>query len=246
MGSFAAAGHAMGWDHDGLVRGFRRAFVDTLPWRYDLPVFSVFSPVQGDRALQRVFEDAQIEDLWTSCFCVAANITRAEAKVFRRGPVWHAVRASGSFPGLLPPVPERGELLVDGGLLDNVPVALMQGLCPGPVIASDVSSEVELEVDPDLTLSPSPGRHLRSRLGLSRSRVQFPGIVPVILRSLECREVADRAGRRRAAALYLTPPVAGFGLMEVKRLEAIVAAGYGYALQRFRELPPSFPRQRTD
>ena len=105
-----------------------------------------------------------------------------------------------------------------------------------------MSREVELQVDPALTLGPSSGRALWRRFGPARERTQFPGIAAVLLRSIECREVADKEARRRAAALYLTPPVVAFGLTEVKKLEAIVDAGYRYTLERLAELPASFPR----
>jgi predicted acylesterase/phospholipase RssA len=244
MGAVAAAAYAMGWGHEGVLSTFRRAFIETLPWKYDLPLVSVFDPRPGDRALQRIFGDTRIEDLWTSGFCVAANITRAQVHVFRRGPVWRAVRASGAFPGLVPPVPENGELLVDGGLLTNLPVDVMQTLSPGPVIACDVSREVELQVDPELTLSPT-SRHMLLRR-LRRSGPRFPGIAPILLRAVECREVAEKEARRRAAALYLTPPVAAFGLTDVKKIDAIVEAAYRYTLERLRDVPDTFPRQPVE
>src|SRR5262249_48857752 len=152
MGSMPAATHALGWNDQDTVRAFREVFVDTaLPTQaYTLPLLSVFSPHRGERAMRHAFGDTMIEDLWLPYFCVAANITRGALVVQRRGLLWRAMRASGSFPGLFPPVPEHGELLVDGGLLNNLPIDVMQSLCPGPVIASDVSREVELQVDPEL------------------------------------------------------------------------------------------------
>ena len=156
MGSLVGACHAMGFDFARTVDTLDRTFVKTRPHRgYTLPLVSVFAPRKVERALEEVFADTRIEDLWLNYFCVATNLTHARLDVFRRGPVCRAMRASGSFPGLLPPVPFAGDLLVDGGLLDNLPVELLQGLCPGPVIASDTYQDEDLGVDPALERSPS-------------------------------------------------------------------------------------------
>jgi NTE family protein/lysophospholipid hydrolase len=246
MGAIVGGAGAMGFGHAEMLSLFRRAFVDTRATRgYTLPVVSVFSPTKGERAVRQIFGDTRIEDLWTNFFCVAANITQARLHVFRRGPVWRAMRASGSFPGLLPPVPEKGDLLVDGGLLNNLPIDVMQEMCAGPIIASDVSRATELQVDPSLDLCPSPGQLLRSRLSPGANPIAFPGIGDVLLRSIEIRDVTHRARLRSAATLYIAPPLGEFSLMAVHKLDAIVATGYRHALECLKTLPLSFPRERS-
>ncbi len=245
MGSMPAATYAMGLAHEETVRAFRRCFVDTArpTQAYTLPLVSVFNPARGERAMREMFGETRIEDLWLGYFCTASNITRGELVVQRRGVLWRAMRASGSFPGLFPPVPDEGELLVDGGLLNNLPIDVMQALCPGPIIACDVSRERELQVDPTLELAPSVGRLLAGRLGKGANGRRFPGLAPILLRSIECRDVGQRAARRRAATLYLAPPIGAFGLMEVDKLDEIVEVGYRYARDRLREgLLPALPR----
>jgi NTE family protein/lysophospholipid hydrolase len=244
MGSMPGATYALGWGDEEVMRAFRKVFVETaMPTQaYTLPLLSVFSPQRGERAMQRAFGDTLIEDLWLGYFCVASNITRGTLLVQRRGLLWRAMRASGSFPGLFPPVPERGELLVDGGLLNNLPIDVMQTLCPGPVIASDVSREVELQVDPEMEISPSAGRMLWSRINPWSPRIHFPGLGPVLLRSVECRDAPQKLALRESAAWYLAPPIGRFSLTDVGRLTEIVEIGYRYTRERLPELPPSIPR----
>jgi len=57
---------------------------------------------------------------------VSANLTRAEEVVHERGQLWQAVRASLSLPGIFPPVYFDGDLLIDGGALDNVHAEVMR------------------------------------------------------------------------------------------------------------------------
>ena len=64
--------------------------------------------------------DAAIEDLWLRFFCCSTNLTRGTLAVHERGPAARAVRAAQSVLGLLPPVADGGDLLVDGGYLNNV------------------------------------------------------------------------------------------------------------------------------
>src|SRR6185295_5148647 len=162
VGTLAPATFAMGFTHDEIVKAVRDIIV--APGRplkpYTLPVISLFSTRTGERALRAVFGDMGIEDLWINYFCVASDITRGELRVLREGPVWWATRASGAFPGLFPPVPDGGNLLVDGGLFRNLPVDVMRDLCPGPVIASDVAKERGLKVDASLIAAPGPLRFL--------------------------------------------------------------------------------------
>ena len=67
-----------------------------------------------------------IEDLPRRFFCVSASLNRAEEVVHERGPLWPAVRASMSLPGIFPPVYDGGDLLVDGGAVNNVPADIMR------------------------------------------------------------------------------------------------------------------------
>src|SRR5207237_910567 len=74
-----------------------------------------------DDALAETFGDRRLEDLWTTCFVVSCNLSRAGLVVHRRGPVRRYVRASVAVPGILPPLCEDGELLVDGSVVNSVP-----------------------------------------------------------------------------------------------------------------------------
>jgi NTE family protein len=247
MGSLVAACHAFGFDFEGTVRALRRAFVETNPQRgYTLPLVSVFSPEPTERALVEIFGDTQIEDLWTSYYCVATNLTRGAPHVFQRGLLWRAMRASGAFPGLLPPVPIAGDLFVDGGLLDNLPVEVMQRLCRGPILASNTAQETDLRVDPALERCPSPAQLLAERLRLRSPRTLVPGPVTVLMRAIECRDVGHQRRQRAAADFCFDLPVGAYGLVDFQKIEAILETGYAYAREAVDRLPASVPRESSN
>ena len=107
---------------------------------YTVPATSVLRGEKITDRLRRAFGDIDIADLWIPYYCVSANLTRARTEYHDRGDLVTAIRASIAIPGVLPPVPLDGDLLVDGGVVDNVPVAEMRRRNPtGRIIAVDVA-----------------------------------------------------------------------------------------------------------
>ncbi|MEZ4550148.1 MAG: patatin-like phospholipase family protein [Desulfobacterales bacterium] len=104
-----------------------------------LPLFSFLSGRKINLAAKEIFQDIHIEDLWLPFFCVSTNLTLASAVIHRRGLLLNAIRASCAVPGLVPPVIQNNEILVDGGIMNNMPVEIARGLFKGKVIAVDVT-----------------------------------------------------------------------------------------------------------
>jgi NTE family protein len=107
-------------------RGFKRR---------TFPRYSLLDHVEFDKALQRQCRGAQIEDVWRPYFAVATDVDRVGQSLYiiRHGALWKAMRASGSIPAVLPPMfTDDGRMLVDGGVVDNVPLAPMKTLKSGP------------------------------------------------------------------------------------------------------------------
>ncbi len=75
-----------------------------------------------------------IEDLPLPVALIATDIGNGERVVLREGSLTAAMRASMSVPGLLAPVDHQGRKLVDGGLVDNVPISEVRRLCQADVV----------------------------------------------------------------------------------------------------------------
>lgn len=85
--------------------------------------------------------ERRIENLALPVAIVATDIGTGDKVVFRSGELSTAMRASMSVPALLSPVPYQGRSLVDGGLVDNLPIDEVMAICqPQVVIAVDVGS----------------------------------------------------------------------------------------------------------
>ena len=115
----------------------RRAFRRPTWPRYGLIDHKVF-----DAALKAEYADVLIEDLWLPYFAVSCNLSDHKPRIHRSGPVWQAVRASSSIPAMLPPfITTEGEMLVDGALVDNVPLVQMQKIKTGPNVVVELGAE---------------------------------------------------------------------------------------------------------
>jgi NTE family protein/lysophospholipid hydrolase len=198
-----------------------------------LPLVSLLTGRRIGTRLASVLGDVHIEDLPIPYFCVSTNLSRAEVQVHRSGPLVRAVRASISLPGVLPPVAVDGDLHVDGGLLDNLPIEIMASESGGEVIAVDVSPEEDLRFQLDLALGFSGWRALGLRLNPFVETPDLPTLSTVLMRSVLVASLAKERERRAAqgASLYLRVPVEEWGLLEFERLQSISQRGYEACLE---------------
>lgn len=126
------------------VERIEREWLDTdLPkvMRSFLPTFPRAGLSSGSelrKYLRALLGDARIEELSIPFAAVACDIDTGEAVVLRRGLLADAMRASASIPGIFHPVRWEGHLLVDGGLVEPLPVRVCRELGADLVIGVDI------------------------------------------------------------------------------------------------------------
>lgn len=238
MGAILGAGVSLCWSIDELTDRFRRAFVDGKPLRdYTLPFVSLVSGHKVTRLLQHAFGDVTIEDLPLDFFCVSSNLTTGHSEVHRRGELWRWLRASVAIPGVLPPVVHKGELLVDGGTMNNLPVDAMRDLGRGPVIGCDVGADRAFTTDTDEVDVPLPWQLMR----WMREKKHRPNIFQILWRAGMVNSNAMTAAHREKTDLLLQPPLAQIDMLNWKGFDRAIAAGYEYAVRRLEKLPLDSP-----
>jgi predicted acylesterase/phospholipase RssA len=183
-----------------------------------------------NKGLQKMYGDVQIEDLWVKYYSVSANLTRAQTEVHRRGPVWKSVRASMSIPGQIPPVVFDGELHVDGGVLNNLPVDVMREVCDGIIIANNVSPKVDLNVAGLSEVTHSGWHYLKEVLNPFSKKMQMPGIFNTLMRSGMLSSIQAINVSKAMADIYMSPPIDNFQLLDFGASHEIEEVGYKYAL----------------
>ena len=238
MGGILGAGVALGWSIEELTDRFRASFVDAKPLRdYTLPFVSLVSGRKVTRLLQRAFADVTIEDLPLDFFCVSSNLTTGHSEVHRRGELWRWLRASIAIPGVLPPVVHKGEILVDGGTMNNLPVDAMRELGRGPVIGCDVGADRAFTTDMDEVDVPLPWQLMR----WMREKRHRPNIFQILWRAGMVNSNAMTAAHREKTDLLLQPPLAQIDMLNWRGFDRAIAAGYEYAVRRLEKLPLNSP-----
>jgi predicted acylesterase/phospholipase RssA/CRP-like cAMP-binding protein len=227
QGGVMACQYAMGWD-DATTMAKNRAAVRHR-FDYTFPITALMAGAEMTDAMREMFEDTQLEDLWLPCYCVSVNLSRAALAVHERGPVWKYTRATTSIPGVLPPVIDGGEMLVDGGLLNNLPTDIMrQREDCGAVIAIDANSGIGSVRDqrPPYETSLSGWRVLWQRLNPFAAKPRVPTMGNIMVRIAALNDAMHVKTSRGLADVYMRLTIGKYGLLEFRALEAIVAAGY--------------------
>ncbi|KAI9832720.1 MAG: Neuropathy target esterase [Phylliscum demangeonii] len=209
-------------------------------WRFAMdltyPSASYTTGHEFNRGIFKTFGDSQIEDSWLEFFCNTTNISKSRAEYHSRGYVWRYVRASMSLAGLLPPLCDEGDLLLDGGYLDNLTVAHMKSLGADIIIAVDVGS-----IDDN-----TPQQFGDSLSGFWASFNRWnpfsPHPNPPTLSEIQARlayvssvDALERA-KKTPGCLYFRPPIEHFGTLEFGRFEEIYQVGYRYGKAHLGQL----------
>lgn len=231
MGALVGAGLALGDDSSWMVgmsqrNGYRRTLHDLT-----LPLTSVFAGRKVTAMLQSEYGDVMIEDLWRPFFAVAANLSQAEELIIDRGPLWEAVRASIAIPGVFSPITRGGDLLVDGGIMNNLPIDIMRRWCEeGQVIAVNVSprsSGGQWELTPHV----SGWRIAASRLNPFAEATRVPSIAGTVLRSMDTNSVSRLIRHTHLADLVIQPDVKAYSILDWDSHEAIIEIGRAAGLR---------------
>jgi len=187
-GAAMAAALAYGVDPERVDEGTHNIFVKRRAFRRPtFPRYGLIDHKVFDAALKAEYGDTLIEDLWRPYFAVSSNLSDHMPRIHRRGLVWHAVRASGSIPAVLPPFfTKEGEMLVDGALVDNIPLGQMKAMKIGPnvVVAPGLESPTSYAVDYEAI--PGAFELIGAMLNpFSRRRLpQVPSMLQVIMLSM--------------------------------------------------------------
>lgn len=228
MGSIVGAAVALEWDDAEIKERLRHSFVKSNPVNdYTLPFLSLIKGRKVARLLEQNFGGLRIEELWRPFFCVSTNLTTGTLAVHRDGPLVDALHASISIPGLLPPVIMRGDVHVDGGVMNWLPVDV-PGAKRGTIIAVDVAS------DPALVSFEECNRVQAWRL-FGRRR-KFPPIVAVLLRAATVSGDSLTKMAHAQADILFKPPLENVDLLDWQACDQAIEAGYRHAVEKLDQL----------
>ncbi|PVV04908.1 hypothetical protein BB560_000569 [Smittium megazygosporum] len=196
-----------------------------------LPILSYTSGNEFNRALWKIFKEVEIEDLWLPFYCVSTNITHSCVEIHKSGYLWKYLRASMSLSGFLPPLCDsEGQMLVDGGYMDNLPVSYMYNeLGANIIFAVDIAGETDTnpvyygEAISGLGIffnNLNPFRKYKvPNLSDIQSRLAYVSGIQTL------RDVKNTPG-----VIYLRIPPKEVGVLDFSKFNSTYKKGYVYAL----------------
>jgi NTE family protein len=224
MGAVIAGSVAMGWSDEEIDTRMRKAFVETNPLGdWNIPVVGMVKGRRVNARLKEHFGEAEIGDLEMPFFAVSTNLTDGAVRIHRSGLLRKVLRATISLPGILPPVIDDGEVLVDGAVLNNFPADVMRELQRGFVVGCDVARAPEGLKAEDFVDPPGFFGWV-AKNGFSSA----PPIAGLLMRSGTV-SVNPNAGRELVDVLVL-PELKDIELRDWKAYDAAVEAGYMAAM----------------
>ena len=241
VGSIIASGVAAGWDDEQLVERHRRTFVERNPiGDYTLPLISLARGRRVSTLLRNEVGPIDITDLALPYFCIATNLTQGRVVVYRSGLLWRCLRASVAIPGVLPPVFQDGQIIVDGAVLNNLPVDVMHGFGRGRIIGVDVGSQHSPVACDDVDDTSVLGR-----FRLIRDK-RAPSIFQLLFRAGSLSSAVVAATNREQSSILLTPPLDGIDVLDWKAFDRAREAGYRHAMEHMPAIQAAVVHDRRE
>jgi len=205
---------------------------------FGLPLISVLGNKRFSGGMRNVFGDATIEDSWIPFRVVVTNLTESRRVVFDRGALWHRVLASSSPPGIMQPVDFNGQLLCDGGLVDNLPISVLVAENCKINFASYVGSS-----EPMPTLEngiPSSWDFLLDKIFSRKRHANMPSLLTTLMQCISIPAATQLQEARNAADVFFEPDLSAFPVTDFGSARSMFETGYAHAQlvldQRKREL----------
>jgi NTE family protein len=164
------------------------------------PTLGIVNPDKLEKMLNKVVQKRRFEDLSIPFRAVAVDIASGEEVVLRSGSVAKAVRASCSIPGIFEPAEVEGRLLVDGGLVNDVPTDVVRDMGADRVIGVDLNADRVVSKRPE-------------------------NLLEVFFRSLNILMHNSARKARRVADVMVVPRLGGFAYHDLSRLDELITRG---------------------
>ncbi len=197
-----------------------------------------------EKEMERYFQDLMIEDLPHPFIAIASDMITGHEVWLRQGKFIDAVRASFALPGVFPPVEINHRTLVDGALVNPVPVSPCQALGSRLTIAVDLNADLigksakpgenyqtitGFDVFDDKAVPPEDQKLFKGSLTkrIFRREQNNPSLFGVMVSALNI--VQDRLTRSRLAGdppdVHIKPRIGHIGLLEFERAQEMIEEG---------------------
>lgn len=248
MGGLVGALVALELEHESIGKQLEKQLLNFQKnLDYTLPIISLIKAKRLDLLLQESFgKNTRIEDLWQKYFCVSTNVNTNELHVHDNGILWKAIRASLSLPGILPVIlNKKREVLVDGGILNNLPVDIIRGKLNGGKI---LASSIKMHQDPPQKLSydeyTASGWQILFKYFLMpkiqknslSQKMRFINIASIIQNSMIIASNNHQQKMIKIADYNIIMDLNNFSMINFEQINKIISCGYTQAQKSLKKL----------
>jgi NTE family protein len=234
VGAGTAASYVISKDEQELLYYVEKAtdyMRKSLKWTsLTWPVISIYSFTSATNFARMVFMNKRIEDLPIPYFAISCNISNNTEIVHRTHKVWRALRASMAVPGIFPPLIEQGQLLYDGGLLNNFPTDHMREMLgnDATIFGSDLGIMAVDETYYRFPPSLSPIKFLLAKLHRQKSNYIFPPLFRTIFKAMLIGSFPKYQKNIQLANYYIHPDFTGYSpnFLEKSLESEVIQLGY--------------------
>ncbi|WP_121609363.1 patatin-like phospholipase family protein [Mesobacillus foraminis] len=198
MGAMVGCFYGAGLDVDRLYK-LSRAFKRKYYLDFTVPKMGFIAGKRVKELIRIFTHGKEIQELDIPVAVVATDLVSGEKVVFKDGPIADAVRASIAIPGIFTPEKLDGRLLIDGGVIDRIPVSVMKEMGADIVIAVDVS-------------------HVKTN-------AEITSIFDVIMQSIDIMQMELVATREIASDIMIKPRVEMYSSRAFTNIDDIIANG---------------------
>ena len=237
FGAFVGGLYAMGYDPSELKSVIPEiltpAALRTFLWSslLKLSFASLLGGKGMERELERVFGERQFKNLRVPFAAVAVDLNAASEVVLTEGPVYLAVRASASIPGIFPPLRSGNQCLVDGGVLNPLPIDTVTALGADVVIGVDVSNPIPLPA--------WPGEDARPAKDMQAAAPRH--MVGILRRVVDVMQIDISQKGSEKAAILIRPRFGPSSPYDFHRQEQFAVAGEEAAREALPQLRTILP-----
>jgi predicted acylesterase/phospholipase RssA len=227
-GALVGAAYAAGWPPRQAMRHFRDDLTPRRWWRW-LPrrnqwfLWAMFRLGAWDGMLRRYFGEHRLEQLALPLLTVAVDLVEGREVIRERGDAVAAILESINLPLISPAILRDGMVLVDGGILNNVPGDVLLRRGANLVIGVDVVAKLSK-------------RFANNTAGMLTRQMRRPGPIDTLLRISEVQDQGIAAVRRSALDLVIAPDTADFEFADFTKTEELAERGYRAAQESMPQI----------
>lgn len=214
---------------------------------YTLPAKALASGGKLDQLLQAMIgEEIAMEHVWRPLFCVATDLSNGQLVMLNQGCLWRSVRASASLPGIFPPLADAdGRILVDGAILNNLPVDIMSSYLrdnvhgKGRIIAVNIETMDNFKFRGiDHPRNTSWLGKLKGKMGWKArdNEIDLPNIFHTISKSMMIASEQHFKDMLKRATYTVTINPRDYDLLDFKNVTKVMDIGYTSALEQLRKI----------